>query len=240
MVEAFREGQRPETQIHTEGELSESKISDHLSSVGNGENKALQIIVMVMGEGGEYSRHRLYKEIMRHQNSNGWRVTSTSILDYCETFSQYGLVKRVAISPDDSDKRYKITQSGLESIPLAGSLLKWSYEHPNHSLLKMLAKTWSASIKDEYTGEKQTAQEIRYKILQNISNSSKEMRVTDVADQIDEDYYLIRNHLVALSENGVISYEAVEKGKSYSYFRPQKVVPDHELETISRYRYLIE
>jgi len=229
MVEAFRQGQRPETQRHTEGELPESKIFDLLSSVGNAENKALELIVMRPGV--IYSKDAFYNEVMDHQKNGGWRMDRGLPLSHCQhSLSPIGLVTREAISPDGSTWGYQITEYGLRTgIPFAGILLKWSYEHPDHSLYKMFGSTPSRSIKDEQTFSKKRAQETRYKIFWEIAtNPSNRIRLIDIANNINEVDTLISNHLESLNKNGVLSYHGAGPGKSFSCFKRAEAVPDKD------------
>lgn len=56
------------------------------------------------------------------------------------------------------------------------------------------------------------------------------MRLTDIADAINEDYRLTEDHLVSLSKNGIITYEGTPLGKSFSYFKLKETVSDKEPE----------
>lgn len=230
MAETFRGGQQPEILRDTEGKLPEAKIFDLLSSIGNGEHKALELILM--RKGVIYSRSALYKEVMGHQvEGGGWRMNKTLPFAHCQSsLSPIGLVTKEALSEDATAWGYEITQYGLSTgVPFAGRLLKWSYEHPNYSLYKMFSSTNSPSVKDEQTLDKKRAQETRYKIFwEIITNPNKIKRHTDIVEGVGEDDPLIYNHLVALAKNGVISYESVEKGKPIVYFRLKEIVPDQE------------
>ncbi len=240
MTEAFRGGQQPEILRDTEGELPEAKILDLLSSIGNGEHKALELILM--RKGVIYSRSALYKEVMGHQaEGRGWRMSKGVPFEHCQkSLSPIGLVTKEALSEDGREWGYEITQYGLSTgVPFAGRFLKWSYEHPKHSLYKMFGSTQSPSIKDEQTLDKKRAQETRYKIFwEIITNPNKIERAVDIIEAVGEDHQLIWFHLLALAKNGVISYESVEKGKPVSYFRLKEVVPDQEPKPYDRYKTL--
>lgn len=221
---------RQEAQRKIEGELPEVRIFNLLSSVGNGENKALELIVM--REGVIYSANALYHEVMNHQiKDKAWRMNSNTPFHHCQdSLSPIGLVAKESLSPDDTAWGYEITQFGIRTgVPFAGLLLKWSYEHPEHSLYKMFSSTQSKSIKDEQTLGKKRAQETRYKIFWEIAtNPNNRIRLTDIADAINENSMNIRDHLKSLSRNGFISYDATEQGKSSSYFRIKEVVPEQK------------
>jgi len=231
MVEAFRPP-RQEFQRHREGELPESEMFGLLSVV-NSENKLLEVIVM--REGIRYSKLFLYKEIMSHQaEDRRWKMHVGLPFAHCEkSFSPIGLVDAQALSADGSVREYQITRFGLETVPFAGLLLKWSYEHPEHSLYDMLGTTNSSSIKDEQTLEKKRAQETRYRIYKflleaSANPSNRIIGLIDVANGINEDFRMVSSHFKSLSKSGVISYEASARGKSYSYFRRKETVPDQE------------
>ena len=93
----------------------------------------------------------------------------------------------------------------------------------------MAGATQSSSIKDEQSLEKKRAQETRYRIFWEIAtNPNNRIRLKDIADAINENSRNIGDHLRSLSKNGVISYDATEQGKSYSYFRIKEVIPDQK------------
>ena len=228
MTEAFVP--RQEIQTQREGELPESKIFDLLSSVGNGENKALELIVMKKGV--IYSGGGLWREVMSYQpKDRGWRMNLSVPFKHCqESLSPIGLVTKEALSYDGTAWGYQITEFGIHTgIPFAGLLLKWSYEHPNSSLYKMFASTSSPAVKDEQTLEKKRAQETRYKIFwEAVTNPRSRIRLQDIANDTNENEWLIGMHLTRLGNNGVISYEANTAGKPFSYFRRKEIVPDQE------------
>lgn len=227
---------RQEAPRNTEGELPEYKIFDLLSSVGNGENKALEIIVMKKGV--IYPKAALYYEVMNHQaKDKRWEMGRTVPFTHCEkSLSPIGLVTKEAISPDGSSWGYEVAEYGLQTgVPFAGALLKWSYEHPRHSLYKMSASTSSATIKDEQSLDKKRAPETRYKIFWEIAtNPSNRIRLTDIKEALNEEGSLIHAHLQNLGRNGIISYEATEQGKSFAYFRRKENVVD---EGIKQYKH---
>ena len=228
MVEVLRS--RQETQRQTEGELPESKIFDLLSSVGNAEHKALELIVMKKGI--IYSEGDLWREVMSYQpKDRGWRMNSSLPFEHCrKSLSPIGLVTKEALSYDGTAWGYQITEFGIHTgIPFAGLLLKWSYEHPNSSLYKMFASTASPAVKDEQTLEKKRAQETRYKIFwEVVTNPRNRIRLQDIANDTNEEEGIISRHLNRLSNNGVISYEAHTSGKPFSYFRRKEIVPDQQ------------
>lgn len=226
MAEVFRPRQ-PEITRGIEGELPESKIFDLLSSVGNGEHKALELIAM--REGVIYSRNALYQEIMDHQEQNNrWKMSKSTPFDHCsDSLSSIGLVTRETLSPDGSAWGYQITEYGLRTgVPFAGALLKWSHEHPDFSLHKMFGSTQSKIIRDEQSLDKKRAQETRYKIFWEIStNPTNRIRTTDIANGINEGTGHTHSHLMPLKKNGVIFYESVEHGQPAVYFKLKEGVP---------------
>lgn len=240
MVEAFREAQQPEIPRSTEGGLPEQRIFDLLSSVGNGENKALELIVMK--EGVIYSKNALYKEVINHQvEGKRWEMNKSVPFQHCEdSFSPIGLVAKEALSPDGTAWGYQITEYGLRvGVPFIGLLLKWSYEHPEYSLYKMFGSTNSKSIRDEQALDRKRAQDTRYKIFWEVStNPINSIRQEDLANAINEYSTLVHVHIKSLNKDGVISYEGSEPGKSYSYFKRKETVPDKEPEPYGTNRIL--
>lgn len=212
--------------------LPEAKIFDLLSSVGNGENKALELIVM--REGVIYSSYYLWKEVMNHQGNNpGWRMGLTVPFGHCEdSLSPIGLVTKEALSPDGTAWGYEITQYGLRTgVPFAGLLLKWSHDHPNYSLYKMFASTASSAAKNEQTLDKKRAQETRFKIFWEIATyPSKRIRRADIVHETGENQAIISRYLADLAKNGIISYEASEHGKPIAYYKLKETIPDKEPE----------
>ena len=195
-----------------------------------------------MREGVIYSKNALYQEVMNHQDKNKrWEMNKGLPFEHCQhSLSPIGLVAKEALSPDDTAWGYAITEYGLRTgIPLAGLLLKWSYEHPEYSLYKMFGSTSSTSIKDQQALDKKRAPEARYKIFWEIAtNPNNRIRLKDIADAINEDPSNIGYHLKSLGKNGFISYDVTERGKSYSYFRLKEIVPDKEPEQHGRYKIL--
>jgi len=232
MEEGSMERQQ-EIQRHTEGELPEVKIFDLLSSVGNGEHKALELIVM--GKGMKtYSKRGLWHEVMNNQTKNKrWNMDIGLPFDHCQySLSPIGLVTRETLRSDDTAWGYGITEYGIKTgIPFAGLLLKWSYEHPEHSLYKMFGATTSSSVKDERTFEKKRAPETRHRIFRELATSQNDrIRLTDIANAINEDNNLISVHLSSLRKNGIITYDVTEAGKPFLYYRKKTIVPDKEQE----------
>jgi len=223
---------RRETQRQIEGELPEVKIFDLLSSVGNAENKALELIVM--RKGVIYSRRTLHQEVMTHQGQNRrWEMNSLTPFGHCrDSLSPIGLVTKEALSPDGTAFGYEITNYGLTTgFNFAGLLLKWSYDHPSFSLRQMFASTPSPVVKDENTLGKKRAQETRYKIFWEITtNPTDRIRIVDIANVTDEFQSIIGRHLYNLGKNGVISYESTQRGQPIAYYRLKGVVPNTEPE----------
>lgn len=220
MPEAFTP-RLPEVQEKIEGELPEVRIFDLLSSIGNGENKALELIVMKRGV--TYSKNQLCRETMNHQSpDNRWDMDKNLPFSHCEqSLSPIGLVTKEALSPDGSTWGYQITDKGITTgIPFAGLLLKWSHEHTKHSLNSMFGSTASSKIKDQTTLEKKRGQETRYRILwEIITHPNINLRLTDLADAISESHILVGNHLTNLNQKGVISYQHTEAGKPISLYK---------------------
>lgn len=235
MREAFRSAQE-----FTEGKLPEEKIFDLLSSVGNGENKALELIVMKKGV--IYSRSDLYKEVMNHQAENErWKMDKMLPFSHCQaSLAPIGLVAREALSLDSTVWGYEVTSYGLATgMPFAGVILKWSHEHPKHSLYKMFGATMSPSVKHEQSLDKKRSPEARYKIFWEITiNPNKVIRLQDIANAISEDPVFTRQHLVSLRRDGVISYETIEHGKPFSYFRLKEASPDQNPKHYATYKTL--
>lgn len=226
-MEDMKEGQRQEIPGQTEGELPQEMMFNLLSSVGNGEHHALDIIVM--REGVIYARGDLDRVMMKHQGENpAWRMGRGVPFSHCrQSLATIGLVTREALSSDGTAWGYKITQYGLHTgVPFAGGLLKWSYEHPDYSLYKMFGQASSSSVKNEQSLDKKRAQETRYNLFWEIStNPSNRIRVSDLADGINEDLSFTHSHLINLKKNGVILYESVERGQSVVYFKLKEDVP---------------
>ena len=213
----------------TEVESPEYKIFDLLSSVGNAENKALELIVM--RKGVIYSKYAFYQEVMDHQGGGGWRMNEGVPFYHCQqSFSPIGLVTKEALSSDGEAWGYQITEHGLKiGIPFAGLLLKWSNEHPEYSLYKMFGATASSAINDEQSLNKKRAQETRYKIFWEITtNPSNRIRLTDIVNQINENSGLTGQHLTSLSRNNIISYDVFEQGKPFSYFKLKESIPNQK------------
>jgi hypothetical protein len=227
---------RPETPRNIEVKLPEARIFDLLAAFGNGENKALELIVM--REGYSYSDSAIYNETMDHQAKNKrWDMNRSLPFAHCErSLSPIGLVTKEALRSDDTAWGYQITRYGIETgIPFAGALLKWSYEHPDHSLYKMFGSTTSTSVKDEQALDKKRSPETRYRIFWEIATSpSNKIRLTDIVNETSEERSLIGAHLRSINKNNVVTYNYIDKGRQISFYKRAEKVPDKDPEPYQR------
>lgn len=219
---------QPEIQMHTSGEIPKELIYGLLSSLGNGENKCEEIIIMGINRQKVHSRMDLYREVMNHQDPNRrWEMGRDVPFGHCEnSFAPISLVAKEVLS-DEGGWGYIITQYGIETgIPFAGGLLKWSYEHQNLSLFQMFGPTSSSSSRGEQPIDKKRSPETRYNLLfEIVTNPSNRKREVDLVHGIGEKSKLISHHLMSLEKNKIITYQAVGLGKPIAYYRIKDDAP---------------
>lgn len=216
MVETFRSTQQVELQRHTNGELPEESIFNLLSSVGNAENHGLMVIVMKKGV--TYSRRFHYKELLSHQiEGSEWKTGGIVPLYHCEAslLPAQVVTREVVNTPRGAIWGHQITNYGLDpGIPFIGILLKWSHEHPNHSLYKMFGTRRLLGVSDEYTQEIRSAQKTRCSILGQISKSTDMITQRDILYATDEGQTTIGYHIRTLAKNGVVTQNSIRTRKS--------------------------
>lgn len=101
MREVFRDGQVSGLARQTEGELPNELMYGLLGSLGNGEQKCLDVIVMWVNPKKVHSRPDLYREIMSRQEPNRrWEIDRGVPFAHCEkSLAPIGLVAKEALFP---------------------------------------------------------------------------------------------------------------------------------------------
>lgn len=208
-----------------------------LAAVGNSEAKALTLVVM--RDGQIFTRGDLGRAVMvRQAAGRRWAINRSLPFSYCRnSLSPIGLVTREAINPDFSTYGYQITDYGRTTgIPLAGALLKWSYDHPSFSLYWMFGQTNSKFPQTEEPADKKRAPKTRCKIFrQLLTNPADRIRTVDLAQRIGEKEGLVSGHLDSLFRNNVISYTTIERGQQFVFFRWNSQAPPEQPEPYKGY-----
>lgn len=212
------------------GRLPEQKLFDLLASVGNAEHKALELLVMWNGGVGReiFTSGSLFNRVMDHQiKTGGWNMASSLPFNHCEkSFAPIGLVAQEYIS-GGTEWGYQITDFGIkEGMPLAGLLLKWSFDHPELSSYGIFGSTHSNTLKREEQSKRRSP-EARYKILYELITfpENKKIEIKDIADTIELARSNISKHASELSRSGVLTYESAEYGMPVSHWKAKKDVP---------------
>lgn len=217
--------------------LSDAQMGNLISALGNHEAKAA--VLCLMTPGIIYSAGDLHRAIIWAQGQNiGWRMSRSDSFSYCQnSLSPIGLVTHEAINPDLSAYGYMKTEYGDKvGVPLAGLLLDFSLRHPSFSLWDFFGGTASSSQSQEI-GEmeyKKRSPTTRLKIFCEILTSSLPIRCIDIARQTGEITRTIGTHLSNLSENGLLSYEAIKPGEARVFYRLSETPPSSEPEPLRR------
>lgn len=216
--------------------LSDAEMGNLLSAFGNHEAKAITLIAMAVGT--IYTQRDLHSRIMKLQRQRkGWRMNKSIPFGYCRnSLSPIGLVTKV-LNPDLSTWGYAKTEYGERiGVPLAGLLLKFSYEHPERSIQDFFSQTQSPSKQvttEDGTEAKKRAPITRLRMLQELVTSKLPIRITDLTREGGEDLRRISVHLENLDERGIISYDVNKYGESYSFY---KLFSDHLQEQPPEYQ----
>jgi DNA-binding HxlR family transcriptional regulator len=217
--------------------LSNEKMGNLLSAVGNNEAKAITLILM--RNGNIYSQGDLYRAILDAQGENkGWKMGHLIPFNYCSnSLSPIGLVAKEIVNRDLSTYGYMITEEGKDlGVPLAGLLLDFSKRH-NVSLYQFLKNTNSSSKNihtekgDEYRNRSPST--TLNLLLKLVSFPSFPIREADLLKEMSlEHTSAISFHLDRLSKLGIIEYKTIEKNKPYALYKfsktPEGELPIHE------------
>ena len=155
---------------------------------------------------------------------------------YCQdTLEPIGLVTYAVIDEQLNSWGYAKTAYGQDQgVPLAGLLLEFSRQDPNHSLSDYFGKTASTAKTDQEEGQtegdKKRAPATRLRLFRELVTSDLPVRQIDLVQRIGEYHVLLSHHLKSLKERRVISYESTEQGEPFSIYgfesdHPPTVVP---------------
>ncbi len=221
-------------QIARPEKIQDERLGSILSAVGNNEVKC--ILLLGMQEGIIYTSGDLNRRMRGVQGTNpGWRQHHNGPFQYCqESFAPIGLVVREVIDPIGTTFGYIKTEEGRKVTALLGGLLNFSLNHPEVSLIDLLASTNSSAMSNE-TEDKVRAPLTRLKIFFELATSGElPIQVADLSRAIGEDQAQVGKHILALSGR-VISYESAGKGKPYSLYHLSDEHPESEPNTFKHY-----
>lgn len=217
--------------------LSDDEMGNLIAAVGNHESKAISLVVMEPG--AIYPEEKLYEKVMQAQGKvKGWVMHRAVPFKYCiNSLSPIGLVTKEALDEDLSTYGYIKTPYGENrGDPLAGVLLKFSYEHPDVSLQDFFGATNSSSkqITTEKGVEiKERAPNTRLKIFWQLLTQTLPLRDIDLARALGrETTTYISTHIQSLRDKKIITYDAIKKGESFSFYQlspkpPQEFPPSY-------------
>lgn len=212
--------------------LSDERLGNLISAVGNHEAKAL--LLGLMWPKIIYTQRELQTHANNAQGQNlGWVINDRTLFDYCkQSFSPIGLVaQEVTIRGTFKPVGYVKTDLGQrEGDVLGGLLLDFSLRYPQFSLQDIFGGTVSNSKFQDIEGGaeyKKRSPITRLRIFWELVTSSLPIRTFDLAKSLGEQRNLIGNHLSSLSEKGVLSYESTLHGEPIIYFQlKEKRSPD--------------
>lgn len=213
--------------------MSDDELGNLVSAVGNHEAKAL--ILLAMQEGITYTARDLHQEIIRRQGKGGggWKLSYRRAFDYCkDSLEPIGLVVSEVIHPANPGLPYGYKKEYGQGVgdTFAAALLKFSYEHPDFSLIDLFGRTNSSSSAISTTEEgievKKRAPITRLKIFWELATSELPIRENDLEERTGESLSSINTHLRSLADHGIINYESVEKGKPFSFYQLSVDAPE--------------
>ncbi len=219
--------------------LSDNEMGNLISAVGNHEGKA--ITLLVMENGVIYPQRELHKRVMRAQGKGkGWVMGTNVPFQYCrDSLFPIGLITKEALNSDLSTYGYIKTPYGEDTgVPLAGLLLKFSYDHPDVSLQDFFAGTNSPSKQittDEGVETKKRAPMLRLKIFWQLLTQQLPIRETDLAKVTKEHHGIILQHIASLKDKKIITYDATGLGKPFSFYQLSPNPPQEPPSSYNRY-----
>ncbi|HVZ11843.1 MAG TPA: hypothetical protein VG965_02330 [Patescibacteria group bacterium] len=216
--------------------LSDEQMGNLLAAVGNHEAKAITLGIMEPGR--VYRQKGLRNAVLRAQGKNpGWRINIQGPIQYCfNSFEPIGLVAKEALRADFSTDGYFKTPKGeAQGEALAGLVLDFSLRYPNFSLQDFFSVPSSSSA-GEKIGEgeeyKERAPLVRLKILQRLLSMDKPIRISDVVNNLGEDYERIRVHLESMRDWKIIDYDSISYGKNFSFYKLSDEAPQEDPDLI--------
>jgi len=129
--------------------LTEQQQFQLLSAVGNHEAKLLTAAVIASSPDRSFRPSTLYNELVDRQGDfAGWKPARSAAWQYCEhSLEPIGaVVRQTVFGHKGPTSAYVATELGSQWVlPLAGTLLDWSLQNPDHSLIPILGGTVSPS-----------------------------------------------------------------------------------------------
>lgn len=215
------EAQKPEM-------VSDEELGNLLSAFGNNEAKA--IILGLMQTETIYTAGALHSVLRNAQGQSVVRMNRRAGFKYCQqSLSPIGLVTREVIEPGLATYGYMKTPYGRKvGDPLDGLLLDFSLRYPAYSLKDFFAITNSPSkAKDDSDTElRKRASISRLRIFRELLTSALPLRSIDLARRTGTDLSNMAEHLIALSEKGIVNYDTTRKGKPRFFYKFSENAPD--------------
>lgn len=200
-----------------------AEIGNLLSSVGNHEGKALLLASMLPSN--IYFSSDLDRLMREKQGEKPvWRISNKTPFNICATtFSSSHLVSVGLSDHNLTTIGYEKTVYGQKTATsFAGHLLKFSEDHPEVSLIDLFGSTHSRmkSAPVENEGEATYVERtplLHYRIFKELLSRTAPIRVTDLTNVVGRSGF-IEDHLVRLSQHGILMYEWVRKGEPVSKY----------------------
>lgn len=222
-------------EILSQKEKIDDDMGNLLAAIGNNEAKA--VTLLVMNGLTLYTPSEIHTAFMRSQGKNpGWNTDKNLQFDYCaRSLAPIGLVtyEIMDVGNDRQTHAYMITPYGNDiGKPLAALLLDFSRRYPMFSLNDFFGNTASNSkSKDgesDGTRIKRRSPQERLEIFWELATVNLPIRQTDLAKRTKNEENSIAYHLVTLLHKNIISYESIEQGKSFSYYRLNPDAPQQD------------
>ena len=216
------------TEVQKQEMVSDEELGNLLSAFGNSEAKA--IILGLMQPETIYTAGALHSVLRNAQGQSVVRMNRRAGFKYCQqSLSPIGLVTREVIEPSLATYGYMKTPYGRKvGDPLAGLLLDFSLRYPAYSLKDFFAITNSPSkAKDGSDTElRKRASISRLRIFRELLTSALPLRSIDLARRTGTDLSNMAEHLIALSEKGIVNYDTTRKGKPRFFYKFSENAPD--------------
>lgn len=197
-----------------EAPLTKEQVNNILHAIGNNEQKA--ILLAGMEAGKIYSRYDLHMLVQVLTGKLEAEKASGAEMQYAEkSLEPMGLVTKHAYIDNDGQVRVGYTKTALGEH--AGTALA-------SALLVMSARDEFFSMHD-YFGSAGAAG-LRYQIYEQLASDDPPKTRAALAHAVGADASVVGNHLRALQESGIITYNARGINAGYASFRVKADVPD--------------
>jgi predicted ArsR family transcriptional regulator len=225
---------RPET-------ISERKLLNIISAVGNHEAKAL--LLVLMQDDVIYTPSDMATLLNGAQEKQrGWKRRGSELWRYCDqTFEQIGLVvqKPTLVGGEETVGFIKTQDGKTWGNTVASEMLRLSSRNKDYALVDMVGETSSPSNIDvtaEGDDYRKRPIESRLKIYRKILNCALPTRKADIVQDLDIEPAMGLRHLRKIGEAGLIGYESNDHGKPFVFYKLAQNLPGSEPLQYKKYK----